>query len=243
MSSFALKCPEFRESSGIPEHMMMSSSSNQCFGSASTVAPGKNKPEINRPGMSLGLTTLIPPREQSKLNRLDEHLERGKERFGVGSSLGMPNHKPTVDFHKVLQTGYFLLVNFDSFANSYCRGPEVFLAKIGNMDKDHPNFLSFSNFLNLSHSTFRPRLIHAFVNIADFPARFSDFRNVILTKLELPRNANVSFAIHCDFFGAIHSLDEDRYRSVLIQWKANGRPLEIFKRKIYVLCDWESVVR
>ena len=61
--------------------------------------------------------------------------------------------------------------------------------------------------------------------------------------LELPRRANFSFAIHCDFFGAIHSLDEDRYCSVLAQWRANGRPLEISKRKIYVLCDWESVIR
>ena len=132
---------------------------------------------------------------------------------------------------------------FEFFQTKICSGREVFLAKIGNMDKDHPNFMSFSNFLDLNPSTFRPRLTHAFVNFDEFPARFSDFRIVILSKLELPRRANFSFAIHCDFFGAIHSLDEDRYCSVLAQWRANGRPLEISKRKIYVLCDWESVIR
>ena len=41
--------------------------------------PWENKPVINRPGMSPGQTPLIPPSERLMLNRLDQHLERGKE--------------------------------------------------------------------------------------------------------------------------------------------------------------------
>ena len=129
------------------------------------------------------------------------------------------------------------------FLNCFRSGPEVFLAKIGNMDKDHGNFVSFSNFVNVSRSTFRPRQTHAFLKFSDFPARFVDFKFVVLSKLELPRRSKVNLSIHCDFFGNIHSLDDERYLSILTQWHANGRPSAISKRKIYVLCDWESVAR
>ena len=50
-STVALKFLLFLESPGIPENMMMSFSSNQCFGSAWFVSFGKNCPVINRPGI------------------------------------------------------------------------------------------------------------------------------------------------------------------------------------------------
>jgi hypothetical protein len=133
---------------------------------------------------------------------------------------------------------------FDSLHTSNCRGRDVFLAKIGNLDRDHHNYMSLSNFFEsvIERHSFRPRLSHAFVIFGEFPARFVDFRKLVLTRLELPRAATYSFAIFCDFFGSIQSLDGERYRSVLSQWKANGSPMEVLKRKIYVMCDWESVI-
>ena len=50
--------------------------------------------------------TSFSPSERSKLNRLDQHLERGKEGARFGSSLDFSIRKRTVDYHMVLQTGY-----------------------------------------------------------------------------------------------------------------------------------------
>ena len=120
--------------------------------------------------------------------------------------------------------------NFDNWVFDFFRsGPEVFLAKIGNMDKVHSNLVSFSNYLNEPSDLDLPTL---FLNFYDFPARFADFRKLVLSKLELTRRAKVTLSIYCDFFGTIHSLDDDRYLSILTQWHANGRLLAILKRKI-----------
>jgi hypothetical protein len=84
----------------------MSSPSMSCFDSSLNVALGKNEPVINRPGTSLGKTTLIPPSEPSTLNRLDVRLECGKEDVSLESSLVNSNRQRTVDYNAVLHTGY-----------------------------------------------------------------------------------------------------------------------------------------
>ena len=134
------------------------------------------------------------------------------------------------------------MVLFDSL-KCFDRGPDVFLAKIGNLDQSHGDFLSFSDFLKESGSSFRPRRTHAYLMFASFPDTFPEFRKFVMTKLELPRRANISISVYCDFFQAIHGLDDDRYISVLTQWTSKGRPLFVFKRKFYDLCDWQSLVR
>ena len=53
--------------------------------------------------MSLGQTPLIPPSELSKLNRLDQYLERGKEGDRMGSSLDISIRKPTIDYRQILR--------------------------------------------------------------------------------------------------------------------------------------------
>ena len=141
---------------------MMSSSSNPCFGSHPTVALGKNKPVINRPGMSPGQTPLIPPSERSMLNRLDQHLERGKEGARFGSSLDKTIRKPTVDYQMVLHTGYCFEI-FWIFANENLQWSWSFSCK----DWEHGQgssklyvFLQFPRFESIHfsappHSRFR----------------------------------------------------------------------------------------
>jgi hypothetical protein len=104
----------------------------------------------------------------------------------------------------------FSLVLFD-FLKCFDRGPDVFLAKIGNLDQTHGDFLSFSDFLKESGSSFRPRRTHAYLMFRTFPQTFTKFRKLVLTKLELPRRVNVSISVHCDFFQAIHCLVDDSY--------------------------------
>ena len=82
--------------------------SRPCSEASMTVAHGQNKPEINRPGMSHGLTPLIPTSEQLVLNRPNAHLETGKEGRHLSPCLDGSIRKATVDYHKVLETGYYV---------------------------------------------------------------------------------------------------------------------------------------
>ena len=82
--------------------------SRPCSEASMTVAHGQNKPEINRPGMSHGLTPLNPTREQLVLNRPNVHLVTGKEGCQLSPCLNGSIRKATVDYQKVLETGYYV---------------------------------------------------------------------------------------------------------------------------------------
>ena len=73
-----------------------------------TVAPGKTNQRLNRPGMSHGLTPLNPTREQLVLNRPNVHLVTGKEGCQLSPCLNGSIRKATVDYQKVLETGYYV---------------------------------------------------------------------------------------------------------------------------------------
>ena len=125
----------------------------------------------------------------------------------------------------------------------FCRGPDLFLVKIGNLHQPHDKFESFSAFASRTQTTFTPPETHAFLKYADFPVVFADFFCNILSLLRLPRETIASVMIYEDFFKAIHALDFDRYNALKAVFGARGRPRDCERRKTYVICDWKSVVR
>ena len=78
----------------------------------------------------------------------------------------------------------------------------------------------------------------------EFPHDFALFHRRVLTLLELPRESVVSVMVYEEFFGCIHALDSERYLALKAIYEArSGRPQLVSKRKIYVICEWESVAR
>ena len=53
----------------------------------------------------------------------------------------------------------------------------------------------------------------------------------------------MSVMVYEEFFGCIHALDSERYMALKAIYEARGRPHLVSKRKIYVICEWESVAR
>ena len=115
--------------------------------------------------------------------------------------------------------------------------------KIGNLHQHHDKLESFSAFASRTQSTFTLQKTHAFLNYAEFPAVFADFFKKILSLLLLPRETIASVMIYEEFFKSIHALDAERYAALKAIFAARGRPQILERRKIYVICDWESVVR
>ena len=85
-----------------------------------TVTQGNNFAEINRPVKSLGLTPLIPAKEPPMLNRLGGKLAPGKE----GGRVEIP--KITLDYGKVLETGYLMINLILSLSYFLPQGPRRF---------------------------------------------------------------------------------------------------------------------
>ena len=77
----------------------------------------------------------------------------------------------------------------------------------------------------------------------EFPHDFALFYRRVLTLLELLRESVVSVMVYEEFFGCIHALDSERYLALKAIYEARGRPRSVSKRKIYVICEWESVAR
>ena len=117
------------------------------------------------------------------------------------------------------------------------------LVKIGNLDRAHGHFQSYLNFVQSTGSHYRPTQTHAFLKYQDFPQDFALFHRLVLTLLELPRESVVSVMVYEEFFGCIHALDSERYMALKAIYETRGRPNLVSRRKIYVICDWESVAR
>jgi hypothetical protein len=115
--------------------------------------------------------------------------------------------------------------------------------KIGNLENPHGTFESFSDFASRTRTTFTPQQTHAFLNYADFPPSFAELFKKVVSLLHLPRESCMLLMIFQDIFKSIHALDVERYAALKAVFDARGRPKNLECRKIYVICEWDSVVR
>ena len=72
---------------------------------------------------------------------------------------------------------------------------------------------------------------------------FRSFLLYLILGSELPRESVVSVMVYEEFFGCIHVLDSERYLALKAIYETRGRPHLVSKRRIYVICEWESVAR
>jgi hypothetical protein len=131
-------------------------------------------------------------------------------------------------------------------SNSYLllfSGSDIFLVKIGNLDRRHGPFESWRSYVAESGSKYEPRVTNAFLKFQDFPSDYAHFHRLILSTLELPRESAITIMMFEEYFGAIHALDHFRYAALKSIFEARGRPKQIERRKIYALCDWRLIER
>ena len=181
------------------------------------VPQGGSNSVPNRPDLSLA----GQPQFETSTSTLANRHGRSQDRRIDGGRAVL--RQQTVDYDKVLEAGYEFSKRF-YYILFLGRGPDVFLVKIGNLDRAHDHYQSYLEFVQSTHSNYCPTQTHGFLKFQEFPHDFALFHRRVLTLLELPRESVVSVMVYEEFFGCIHALDSERYLALKAIYEARGRP-------------------